>query len=90
MKKKEGFLLLVVLYVDDFLINSSSATGFSGIKSALNKGFSMTNFKLLRNFIGLDVSQNTSGIMISQSRYSSYMLKRFHMEDCKESPCPFY
>ena len=27
--------------------------------------------------------------MISQSRYSSDMLKIFHMEDCKESPFPF-
>ena len=27
--------------------------------------------------------------MISQSRYSSDMLKRFHMEDCKAAPCPF-
>ena len=27
--------------------------------------------------------------MISQSRYSSDMLKRFHMEDCKATPRPF-
>ena len=27
--------------------------------------------------------------MISQSRYSSDMLKRFHMEDCKAAPYPF-
>ena len=27
--------------------------------------------------------------MISQSRYSSDMLKRFHMQDCKATPCPF-
>ena len=49
----------------------------------------MFDLGLLRHFIGLDVSQKTLGIMISQSRYSSYMLKRFHMEDYKESPCPF-
>ena len=27
--------------------------------------------------------------MISQSRYSSYMLNRFHMEDRKAAPYPF-
>ena len=27
--------------------------------------------------------------MISQSRYSSNMLKRFHMEDFNPTPCPF-
>ena len=89
MKKIEGFLLLVVLYVDDLLITSSSTAGLSSIKSALNKAFTMTDLGLLRQFIGLEVSQKTSGIMISQSRYSSYMLKRFHMEDCKAALCPF-
>ena len=65
LKKKEGFLLLVVLYVDDLLITSSSAAGLSSIKSSLNKSFSMTDLGLLRQFIGLKASQNTSGIMIS-------------------------
>ena len=49
----------------------------------------MTDLVLLRQFIGLEVSQKTSGIMFSQSRYSSNMLKRFHMEDCKVAPYPF-
>ena len=57
--KKEGFLLLVVLYVDDLLITSNSAAGFSSINSALNKSFAMTDLGLLRQFIGLKVSQNT-------------------------------
>ena len=59
MKKKDGFLLLVVMYVDDLLITSSSATGLSSIKSALNKVFSMTDLGLLRQFIGPEVSQKT-------------------------------
>ena len=49
----------------------------------------MTDLGPLRQFISLEVSQNTLGIMISQSKYSSDMPKRFHMEDCKASPCPF-
>ena len=65
MKKKEGFLLLVVLYVDDLLIISNSAVGLSSIKSSLNKAFAMTVLGLLRQFIGLKVSQKNLGIMIS-------------------------
>ena len=48
MKNKEGFLLLVVLYVDDFLITSSFSTGLSSIKSALKKAFAMIDLGLLR------------------------------------------
>ena len=87
-------VLLVTLcdilhYNNDFLITSSSTAVLSSIKSALNKAFAMTDLGLLRQFIGLKVSQKTSGIMISQSRYSSDMLKRFHMEDYIAAPCPF-
>ena len=56
MKKKEGFLLLVVLYVDDLLITSSSVAGLSSIKSALNKAFAMFDLGLLRQLIGLKLS----------------------------------
>ena len=48
MKKKEGFFLLVVLYVDDLLITSSSATELSSIKSGLNKAFAMNELGFLR------------------------------------------
>ena len=48
MKKKEGFLLLVVLHVDDLFVTRSSATGLSSIKSALNKPFTMIELGLLR------------------------------------------
>ena len=49
----------------------------------------MTDLGLLRQFIGLEVSQNISGIMISQPIYSSDMLNIFHLEDSKEAPYPF-
>ena len=74
-------MLLVVLYVDDLLITRSSIAGLSSIKFSLNRVFAMIDLGLLRQFIGIEVTHNTSGIMISQSKYSSDMLKRFHMED---------
>ena len=89
MQKKEELLLFIVLYVYEFLITTISVVGLRSIKFDLNKAFDVTNLGMLRQFIHLKVSQNTSGIMISQSRYSSDMLKRFHMEDCKVAPCPF-
>ena len=66
MQKKEGFFLLIVLYVDDLFITSSSIAELRSIKIALNKSFTMTDLGLLRQFIGLEVSKKTSGIMISQ------------------------
>ena len=44
---------------------------------------------MLIQFIGIRVGQNNFRIMISKSRYSSDLLKIFHMEDCKATPFPF-
>ena len=48
MKKKEGLFLIVVWYVDDLLITSSSNTGLSSIKCGINKEFSMYDLGLLK------------------------------------------
>ena len=55
MQKKEVFLILIVFYVDELLITSSSNTRLSNIKYTLNKEFAMSDLGLLRQFIGLKV-----------------------------------
>ena len=58
MQKKEGLLLLIVLYVDDLLITSNSTAGLRSIKSSLKKAFAMTDLGMLRQFIGLSKSKD--------------------------------
>ena len=48
IQKKEGSLLLIVLYVNDLLITSNSIVGLGSIKSSLNKAFIMNDQGLLR------------------------------------------
>ena len=89
MDQKGGSLFFIVLYVDGLLFGSISAVGLRSIKSALSEAFTMTDLGLLKQFTSLEVSQKTSGIIISQSRYSSNLLKIFHMEYYKETPFLF-
>ena len=53
MKQNGGFLLLVVLDVDEFLITDGSSTGLRNIKSVLSKAFSVTDVGILREFNAL-------------------------------------
>ena len=53
------------MYVDELLITSGSVAGLRSIKSSLNKAIAMNDLGLLRQFIGLEVSQNSLVIMIS-------------------------
>ena len=65
--EERGILSMIVLYVDDLLITSRSALNKVDLL-ALNKAFAMIDLGQLRQFIGLKVSQNNLGIMISQSK----------------------
>ena len=81
--------MIIVLYVDDFLITSSLDSFITKIKISLHKRFSMTDIGLLNFFLGLEINQSGSGITISQSKYARDLLAQFPMSDCKPTTTPF-
>jgi hypothetical protein len=59
------------------------------IKRIIHDRFLMTDMGLLNFFLGLKISQDASGINMSQAKYAQDPLGRFHMIDCKSSPTHF-
>jgi len=49
----------------------------------------MTDMGPLHFFLGLKISQDASGIILSQAKYARDLLERFHMTNCKFAPTPF-
>jgi hypothetical protein len=82
-------LLLLFLYVDDLLITGCSTSTIVAVKRILHEWFLMTDMGPLHFFIGLEISQDASGIKLSQDEYARDLLERFHMTDCKSAPTPF-
>ena len=87
-QKYEGNLLVIVLYVDDPLITGSTLASIAFIKIALHDAFEISNLGLLRQFLGLEISQDCDGIMVTQSKYIEDLLINFNMVDCKAAPFP--
>ena len=48
----------------------------------------MSDLGLLHYFLGLEVNQRKDGIFISQKKYSTDLLKKFGMLNCKSTPTP--
>jgi hypothetical protein len=82
-------LLLLILYVDDFLIIGCSTLVIVVVKRILHGRFLMTDMGLLHFFLGLEISQDASGIRLSQAKYARDLLEIFHMTDCKSALTPF-
>jgi hypothetical protein len=82
-------LLLLVLYVDYFLITGCSTSTIATVKRILHDRFLMMDMGPLHFFLGLKIIQDASGIKLTQAKYAQDLLERFHMTDCKSSPTPF-
>jgi hypothetical protein len=89
MLRTTNSLMILVLYVDDLLITSSSTSTIVVVKYILHDMLSMTNMGPLHFFLGLKISQDASGIKLSQDKYVGDLLDGFHMIDYKFAPTPF-
>jgi hypothetical protein len=89
MLRMTDSLLLLVLYVDDLLITGCSTSTIVAVKRILHDRFLMTDMGPLHFFLGLEISQDASGIKLSQAKYARDLLEIFHMTDCKSAPTPF-
>ena len=89
LQQHDGHIIIIVLYFDDLLITGSTIASISAIKTALHNAFEMSDLGLLKPFLGLEIEQNSDGIMVTQSKYISYLLVKFNMVDCSPAPFPF-
>ena len=89
LQQHDGNIIIIFLYVDVLLITSSIVASISAIKTALHNAFEISDLGLLKQFSGLKIEQNSDGIMVTQSKYISYLLIKFNMASCRPTPFPF-
>src|SRR5882757_7206796 len=62
LQRHDGYLIIIVLYVDDLLITGCTVASISAINTALHNAFEMSDLGLLKQFLGLEIEQNYDGI----------------------------
>ena len=68
LKQHDGHIIIIVLYVYELLIIGSIVASISAIKTVLHNAFEMSDLGLLKQFLGLEIEQNSDGIMVTQSK----------------------
>lgn len=81
--KYKGKILIVSLYVDDFLYTGNDEALIHDFKKFMMKEFDMSDFGKLSYFLGEEVVQNEKGIFINQGEYSRNAFERFSMHNSK-------
>jgi hypothetical protein len=81
-------LVILVLYVDDLIITRNNEVHIKQVKEELQAGFKMSDLGPLHYYLGVEVTQHTNQIFLSQTKYATELLKKFGMEYCKPSLTP--
>jgi hypothetical protein len=80
--------LVVGVYVDDLIIIGSDCDNIMSFKEEMAAAFKMSDIGLLHYYLGIEVKQSASGILLSQGAYMMKILKSSDMTGCNTCHVP--
>jgi hypothetical protein len=83
----EGTAFLL-LYVDDIVLTASLTRLLDRITASLRSEFAMTDMGCLHYFLGIMVTRDSSGMHLSQAKYTAEILDNAGMTACKSAMTP--
>ncbi|GJV87203.1 retrovirus-related pol polyprotein from transposon TNT 1-94 [Tanacetum coccineum] len=88
IRRHEGDILLVKVYVDDIIFGSTNSDFSKRFENLMKNKFEMSMMGELKFFLGLQVHQSPRGIFISQSQYAIGLLKKHGLDECVSLSTP--
>jgi histone deacetylase 1/2 len=80
--------MYLLVYVDDIILISSSATAASRLVANLRSDFAVKDLGPLRYFLGIEVSPMSQGLVLTQKKYALDLLHRAGMLQCQPMLMP--
>ena len=80
--------IYLVVYVDDIVLTGSDHHGISQVKQHLCQHFQTKDLGKLRYFLGIEVAQSNTGIVISQRKYALDILEEIGLMNSKSVDTP--
>jgi histone deacetylase 1/2 len=85
---KGNVCVYILIYVDDIIVASSTKEATEGLLRSLGQEFTLKDLGELHYFLGIEVNKVSNGIILSQDKYASDLLKKVNMSDCKPVSSP--
>ncbi|KAL7292520.1 hypothetical protein TKK_0014093 [Trichogramma kaykai] len=85
----DEFIFIIVFWVDDGLVATSSEKAQSEFFSRLRDSFEFTMTQKVEYYLGIEIKIiNEKGIFINQAKYIREMLEKFNMKNCNAVATP--
>ena len=78
----------MIVYVDDIVIAGSNQDGIRKLKQHLFSHFQTKDKGKLKYFLGIEIAQSNSNVVMSQRKYVLDILEETGMLDCKPVNTP--
>ena len=85
IKREKKDLIVVQIYVDNNIFGSTSETLCKDFETVMKKRFEMSTLGEMTMFLGLQVRQGSSSILLHQGKYVNDILEKFGFQDAKEA-----
>ena len=85
---KNDLTMFVLVYVDDIIVVSSTGKATDALLRQLKSEFALKDLGELHYFLGIEVSKVHDGLVLTQDKYASDLLKRVGMSNCKPVSAP--
>ena len=88
LKRSDGEMLIVGVYVDDLIVAGSRSDVIETFKTQMAQEFDMSNLGLLSSYLGLEVKQGEKFIFLSQTGYARKILQHAKLGECNAVATP--
>lgn len=85
---KGDVTVFVLVYVDDMIVASSTQEATIGLLKNLQQDFALKDLCELHYFLGIEESKSRDGVILTQDKYASNLLKKVNMSGCKPVSSP--
>ncbi|RVW51418.1 Retrovirus-related Pol polyprotein from transposon RE1 [Vitis vinifera] len=88
LKKQHGKIMTLIVYVDDMVVIGNDLEKRKALQNYLFREFEMKDLGPLKYFLGIEVSQSSEGIFLSQRKYALDLLQETGMSGCQPIDTP--
>ena len=88
IRKLDGQLTVVAVYVDDLILLADSADEMENIKANLSNQFKMKDMGELHYCLGVNITRKENALHISQEQYINSILEKYNMANANPVSTP--
>lgn len=81
-------MVFVAIYMDDIIMTGNNVDEINSLKCFLHDQFKIKDLGKLHYFLGLEILYRHDGVIVSQRKFTSDLLKDFDMLSCKTTSSP--